>query len=138
MLNKTLIMGRFVDDPVLRYTPSNTALTSFTIAVGQDGKNSDGSERQADFIDCVAWRSTAEFICRNFKRGKLAVIAGRLTTRVWKDRHEQSRKTTELVAGDIYFAGGKDEEKHADMYAGAAAEYESLAPMADDETDFPF
>lgn len=93
MLNNCIIMGRLIADPELRHTNSGVACCSFTLAVERDGKpNEQTGQRAADFIDCTAWRNTAEFICKWFSKGCVAVAAGRMQTRTWKDRHDQSRK----------------------------------------------
>ena len=92
MLNNCIIMGRLTAAPELRHTNSGTSCCSFTLAVERDGKpNEQTGQRTADFIDCVAWRNTAEFICKWFSKGRMAVAAGRMQTRAWKDRHDQSR-----------------------------------------------
>lgn len=91
MLNSCIIMGRLTADPELRHTNSGVACCSFTLAVERDGKpNEQTGQRAADFIDCTAWRNTAEFICKWFSKGRVAVAAGRMQTRTWKDRHDQS------------------------------------------------
>ena len=90
MLNNCIIMGRLTADPELRHTNSGVACCSFTLAVERDGKpNEQTGQRAADFIDCTAWRNTAEFICKWFSKGRVAVAAGRMQTRTWKDRHDQ-------------------------------------------------
>ena len=105
MLNNCIIMGRLTADPELRHTNSGVACCRFTLAVERDGKpNEQTGQRAADFIDCTAWRNTAEFICKWFSKGRVAVAAGRMQTRTWKDRHDQSRKSTELQVESMYFA----------------------------------
>ena len=85
MLNSCIIMGRLTADPELRHTNSGVACCSFTLAVERDGKpNEQTGQRTADFIDCTAWRNTAEFICKWFSKGRMAVAAGRMQTRTWK------------------------------------------------------
>ena len=81
MLNQIVILGRLTRDPELRYTQSGTAVTSFTLAVDRDSKNKETGERQTDFIDCVAWRNTAEFAANYFSKGRMAVVEGRLQSR---------------------------------------------------------
>jgi single-strand DNA-binding protein len=106
MLNNCIIMGRLTADPELRHTNSGVACCSFTLAVERDGKpNEQTGQRAADFIDCTAWRNTAEFICKWFSKGRMAVAAGRMQTRTWKDRHDQSRKSTRLKACILRTAG---------------------------------
>lgn len=103
MLNCINIMGRLTATPELRYTDSNTAVTSFTIAVDRDFGKTETGEKQTDFIDCVAWRSTAEFICKYFKKSSMAVISGKLQVRNWTDKNNNSRRSAEIVVNDIYF-----------------------------------
>ena len=103
MLNHITIMGRLTRDPELRYTQSQTPVASFTLAVDRDFGSRDGGERQTDFIDCVAWRSTAEFVSKYFHKGSMAVAAGRLQLRDWTDRDGNKRRSAEVVVDNIYF-----------------------------------
>lgn len=107
MLNVAVLMGRLVDTPELRHTPQNIAVTSFTLAV--DRPKISGKESQADFIDFVAWRSTAEFICKYFRKGQLMAIEGSIQTRIYRDREGNKRKAFEVVADDAHFTGEKKE-----------------------------
>lgn len=107
MLNKIFIMGRLVADPELRHTQSGTAVATFRMAVDRDFKEKDTGERKADFINVVAWRSTAEFIARNFTKGRMAVVAGYLQMRDWTDKEGNKRTTAEVVADNVYFADRK-------------------------------
>lgn len=106
-LNSISIMGRFTRDPELKFTQSDTPVTSFTLAVDRDFKNKETGERGADFIDCVAWRNTADFICDYFTKGSKAVVSGRLMTRNYEDKEGIKRKVTEIVVENIYFAESK-------------------------------
>lgn len=110
MLNKTILMGRFTADPELRRTNSGTATCSFTLAVERDGKPDENGKHPTDFPDFVAWRATAEFICKYFRKGRMAIVEGRTQTRTWKDRHDQSRKSTEIIVDNIYFGDSKKED----------------------------
>ena len=103
MLNHITIMGRLTRDPELRYTQSQTPVASFTLAVDRDFGSRDGGEKQTDFIDCVAWRSTAEFVNKYFQKGSMAVVAGRLQIRDWTDREGGKRRSAEVVVDNIYF-----------------------------------
>jgi single-strand DNA-binding protein len=103
MLNHITIMGRLTRDPELRYTQSQTPVASFTLAVDRDFSSRDGGERQTDFIDCVAWRQTAEFVSKYFSKGSMAVVSGRLQIRDWTDREGGKRRSAEVVADNIYF-----------------------------------
>ena len=106
MLNKIFIMGRLTRDPELRRTQSGTAVTSFTLAVDRDFKSQSG-EKETDFIDVVAWRSTAEFAAKYFTKGRMAVVEGRLQIRPWTDKEGNSRRSAEVVADNIYFGDSK-------------------------------
>ena len=103
MLNHITIMGRLTRDPELRYTQSQTPVASFTLAVDRDFGNRDGGEKQTDFIDCVAWSSTAEFVSKYFQKGSMAVVSGRLQIRDWTDREGGKRRSAEVVVDNIYF-----------------------------------
>lgn len=107
MLNSIIIMGRLVRDPELRTTQTGIPVTSFTLAVDRDYKNRDSGEKSTDFIDVVAWRQTAEFICKYFAKGRMAVAEGRLQIRDWKDREGNNRRSAEVVADNVYFGDSK-------------------------------
>lgn len=113
MLNEIVIMGRFTRDPELRYTQSETPVTSFTLACDRD-RESNG-ERATDFIDCVAWRSTAEFVSKYFWKGALAVVKGRLQIRDWEDTDGTKRRSTEIVVEHIYFGGARRDGDRVDQ-----------------------
>lgn len=113
MLNHITIMGRLVRDPELRYTQSQTPVASFTLAVDRDFAGRDGGDRQTDFIDCVAWRQSAEFVSKYFHKGSMAVVAGRLQIRDWNDRDGNKRRSAEVVAENIYFGESKRREEGA-------------------------
>ncbi len=106
MLNVAVVMGRLVADPELRHTANDVAVTSFTLAVDRAYVKS-GTERQADFIDIVAWRSTAEFVCRYFKKGQMMAVQGAIQTRTYTDRDGNKRKAFEIVADNVSFADSK-------------------------------
>jgi len=107
MLNRIIIMGRLVRDVELRHTQSGTSVASFTLAVDRDFKNKDTGEKSTDFIDVVAWRSTAEFVSRYFTKGRMAVVEGRLQIRDWTDKDGGKRKSAEVVADNVYFGDSK-------------------------------
>ena len=106
MLNKIILMGRLTRDPELRRTGSGTAVTSFSLAVDRDFKSQSG-EKETDFIDVVAWRSTAEFVAKYFTKGRMAVVEGRLQIREWKDKDGNNRRSAEVIAENIYFGDSK-------------------------------
>ena len=109
MLNKIILMGRLTRDPELRRTQSGTAVASFTLAVDRDYKPQDG-ERETDFIDIVAWRGTGEFVSKYFTKGRMAVVEGRLQVRDWTDKDGNKRRSTEVVADNVYFGDNKRSE----------------------------
>ena len=100
-MNKATIIGRFAADPELRQTGSGVPVTSFTLAV--DRPYTKGNDRQTDWIDVVAWRNTAEFICKYFQKGSPIVIEGSIQTRLWEDKAGQKRKSVEIVADSVEF-----------------------------------
>lgn len=108
MLNKVILMGRFAADPELRHTQSGTPVCSFRLAVERDFKDKDGS-RQTDWLDCVAWKGTAEFISRYFSKGRLVVVEGSLQTRSWTDKEGNKRVSVEAIVSSAYFADSKKE-----------------------------
>lgn len=106
MLNHITIMGRITKDIELRRTPAGVAVASFTLAVDRDFKGNNG-EKETDFIDCVAWKNTAEFVEKFFGKGRMAVVSGRLQIRTWKDKDGNNRRTAEVVADNVYFGDSK-------------------------------
>lgn len=107
MLNHIVIMGRLVRDPELRRTGNGIAVASFTVAVDRDFKSGENGQKETDFIDCVAWRSTGEFVSKYFSKGSMIVVSGRLQGRSWTDKDGNKRKTTEIVAANCYFGESK-------------------------------
>ena len=112
MLNCAVIMGRLTADPELKHTPSDIAVTSFSVAVNRSYAKQ-GEQREADFIDVVAWRSTAEFVCKYFGKGQLIVVQGMLQTRTYTDTKGNKRKVVELVADQVHFGESKKETQQA-------------------------
>ena len=106
MLNVAVLMGRLVADPELRHTPNDVAVTSFTVAVDRSYVKS-GTERQADFIDIVAWRGTADFVCKYFRKGQLIAVQRAIQTRSYTDSQGNKRKAFEIVADNVHFAESK-------------------------------
>ena len=119
MLNHITIMGRLTRDPELRRTGSGIAVASFTVAVDRDFGGRDGGEKETDFIDCVAWRQTGEFVSKYFTKGSLIVVSGRLQIRSWTDKDGNKRRTAEVVAENVYFGGSKrDSDSGNSSYGG--------------------
>ena len=110
MLNHITIMGRLTRDPELRRTGSGIAVASFTVAVDRDFGGRDGGEKETDFIDCVAWRQTGEFVSKYFTKGSMIVVSGRLQIRNWNDKDGNKRRTAEVVADNCYFGDSKRDE----------------------------
>ena len=148
MLNHIDVMGRLVRDPELRYTQSNTPVTSFTIAVDRDFGKTESGDRQTDFIDCVAWRSTAEYINKYFTKGRMVVVSGRLQLREWVDKNENKRRSAEVVVENIYFGDSRrDGESHPasssnsdrfDFGPGRSADTPSPFEELEDDGELPF
>ena len=155
MLNKIFIMGRLTRDPELRRTQSGTAVTSFSLAVDRDYKSQSG-EKETDFIDVVAWRSTAEFVSKYFTKGSMAAVSGRLQIREWTDREGGKRTTAEVVADNVYFGESKRRDggdaprpaapsASAPAHRGSYGGYDNVpqggsafSELDDDDGDLPF
>ena len=162
MLNHITIMGRLTRDPELRRTGSGIAVASFSLAVDRDYSPRDGGERETDFIDCVAWRQTGEFVSKYFTKGRMAVVSGRLQIRSWTDKDGNKRRTAEVVADNVYFGDSKrDNNDGGNAYgnnnyggnaynapapapsfggysAPAAAPASDFAMLEDDDAQLPF
>ena len=109
MLNHITIMGRLTRDPELRRTGSGIAVASFTVAVDRDYSGKDGGEKETDFIDCVAWRNSGEFVSKYFTKGRMIIVSGRLQIRPWTDKDGNKRRSAEVVADNCYFGDSKKE-----------------------------
>ncbi len=120
MLNHITIMGRLTRDPELRRTGSGIAVASFTVAVDRDFGGRDGGEKETDFIDCVAWRQTGEFVSKYFTKGRMIVVSGRLQIRSWTDKDGNKRRTAEVVADNCYFGDSKRDNDGGNAYGGNA------------------
>ena len=137
MLNHIVIMGRLTRDPEQRYTQSQVPVASFTVACDRDFSGRDGGDKQTDFIDCVAWRQTGEFVSKYFTKGSMAVVSGRLQIRDWTDRDGNKRRSAEIVADNVYFGESKrsrDEGGYAAPMGGGSA----FAELDDDDGELPF
>lgn len=136
-------MGRFVRDPELRHTQSGTPVTSFTLAVDRDFKSRESGEKGVDFIDCSAWRGTAEMICKYFSKGRLSVVEGRLQIKEWKDRDGNNRRAAEVVTENIYFADSKksdgaQQEPAPSSYGEPSSAGGGFHAIDDEDGDLPF
>lgn len=139
MLNHIVIMGRMTRDPELRRTASGTAVASFTLAVERDFAGKDNSEKETDFIDCVAWRKTGEFVSKYFTKGRMACVVGSLQLRDWTDKDGNNRRSAEVVANNVYFADSKNATENGNTRPTAAAPAAGgFAPMDCDDEELPF
>ena len=149
MLNHIVIMGRLTRDPELRRTGSGVAVTSFSLAVDRDFGKTESGEKETDFIDCVAWRQTGEFVSKYFAKGRMAVVSGRLQIRNWTDKEGNKRRTAEIVADNVYFGDSKrdGDAPNGSYTAPAFGGYTAPAPsapasdfamLADDDAQLPF
>lgn len=162
MLNHIVLMGRLVRDPELRRTQAGVAVTSFRIAVDRDFGNRETGEREADFIDVVAWRQTGEFVSKYFAKGRMAIVSGRLQMRNWTDNQGNKRTSAEVVADNVYFGDSKRDSEgggysgnnnasrsYGDSYASSNGGYAApaapassaasdFAMLEDDESELPF
>ena len=134
MLNRVILMGRLTADPELKQTPNGISVTSFSLAVDRNF-TSRGAERQTDFINCVAWRQTAEFISRYFAKGRMMAVEGSLQVRNYVDKNENKRQAVEVVVDQAYFADSKPSGDSAQSHATTPAveNFEEL-----DDEDVPF
>ncbi len=146
MLNTCALMGRFTRAPELRYTQSGTPVAAFSLAVERDFKDSNG-DKGVDYIDCVAWRNTAEFIDKYFTKGSAAVVHGRLQMRTWTDQSGNNRKAVEVKVEEIYFAGSKPagQSTQAEQRGGYdnaqpqyTPRYNAFEDLEDEDGDLPF
>jgi len=153
MLNHITIMGRLTRDPELRRTASGVAVASFTLAVDRDFSGKDSGEKETDFIDCVAWRQTGEFVSKYFSKGRMAVVDGRLQIRGWTDKDGNKRRSAEVIADSVYFGDSKKDNDGSSGNGGYNAPtnggynapgYAAPAPMSDfaelddDDAQLPF
>ena len=116
MLNHIVIMGRLTRDPELRRTGSGIAVASFAVAVDRDIPNKESGERETDFIDCVAWRGTGEFVSKYFQKGSMIVVSGRLQIRGWTDKDGNKRRSAEIVADNVYFGSSRRDDASNGSY----------------------
>ena len=143
MLNHITIMGRLTHNPEMRTTQSGVAVASFTLAVDRDFGGRDGSEKQTDFIDCTAWRHTAEFVSKYFSKGRMAVVSGRLQIDNYTDNDGNKRKSAKVVADNIYFGdskkdgatGGQSNGQNTEQITPASA---GFVPVDVDDGELPF
>ena len=132
MLNKIVIMGRLTRDPELRRTGSGIAVASFTVAVDRDFGPKDGEDKETDFIDCVAWRGSGEFVSKYFTKGSMIVVSDRLQIRNWNDKEGNKRRSAEVVADNVYFGESKRSGAQSGQqtsYPGPVSSYPETSAM---------
>ena len=145
MLNHIVLMGRLTKDPELRRTGSGIPVASFTLAVDRDFSMK-GQEKETDFIDVVAWRSTAEFAAKYFSKGRMAMVSGRLQIRNWNDKDGSKRRSAEVVADNVYFADSKQDggtaspayPAYPSQGGGYSAPQEDYAVVDEEDSELPF
>ena len=138
MLNKAILMGRLTRDPEMRYTQNNTSVTSFTLAVNRDRKDTNG-EFQTDFIDCVAWGRQGEFVKQWFTKGMLAIVVGRIQSRNWEDKNGNKRTTIEINVDEMQF--GETKKARENKYSAqpyVTPDASDFSELGDDDGDVPF
>lgn len=145
MLNHITIMGRLTRDPELRRTGSGIAVASFSLAVDRDFSSRESGEKETDFIDCVAWRHTGEFVSKYFTKGRMAVVSGRLQIRRWTDDAGNNRRTAEVVADNVYFGDSKRDSDSTGAAVPAPTYTPPIVPsqqefelLDDDDAALPF
>lgn len=139
MYNRVGIMGRLAQDPEMRRTNGGAAVVTFTLAVDRDYKTRDTGERETDWIDCVAWRKTGEFVQQYFRKGRMALVEGKLQVRNWVDRDGHKRRSTEVLVDDIYFCGDPPKrEDSRSSYAAAPAPTYGKYEELDSKEELPF
>ena len=154
MLNHITIMGRLVRDPELRRTGSGVAVASFCVAVDRDFAPKDGGERKTDFINCVAWRQTGEFVSKYFAKGRMIVVDGRLEMRDWTDKEGNKRTSAEINVANAYFGDSKRDGDNSGSFGGgysapassgfggysapSGAPASDFAMLSDDDAQLPF
>ena len=121
MINKVILMGRLTCDPEMRHTNSGTPVTTFSIAID----NGYGDNKRTDFVNCIAWNKTAEFVTKYFAKGKMIIVIGRITTRSWETQDGKRAYATEVVAQEVNFGESKSSQQTA-----------TQPPMQDDDDDF--
>lgn len=151
MLNHIVVQGRLTRDVELRRTTSGVPVASFTLAVDRDFADKTSGEKETDFIDCVAWRSTAEFVDKYFNKGRMAIVSGRLQIRSWTDKDGNKRRNAEIVADNVYFGDSKNSNSGGSSnvtdgsgnFTGfipnsVAAPASDFAMLTDDDAQLPF
>lgn len=138
MFNHVGLQGRLTADPELRYTQQGTAITSFTLASDTGRKTKDGA-KITHFIECVAWRAQAEFVCKYLSKGRLVLVEGELSSRNYEDKDGKRRKAVEITVGSVHFCDSKkDGQSAGGDFADPGAYSDGFAEIDDDAGDLPF
>ena len=145
-LNKIILMGRLGKDPELRTTPAGVPVASMLLAVDRNFKDKETGEKATDWIDVVVWRSTAEFVAKNFTKGRMAVVEGSLQIREWVDKEGKKRHNAEVVADNVYFGDSRPREEQAGQMSYGRSnstmipnvEMGQYQELRDDSDELPF
>ncbi len=133
MINKAILMGRLTKAPELRHTSAGTPVVSFSIAID----NGYGEKKQTDFVNCVAWNKTAEFVRNYFEKGSMIIVIGRIATRTWEDQSGKKRYATEVVAGEVNFGESKVTRQRQQTQEPAALD-EDFTELLENDDDLPW
>lgn len=143
MLNKVVVMGRLTRDPEIKKVGSDVSVCSFSIVCDRDIVNKQSNERETDFFDVTAWRSTADFVGKYFGKGRMIVVVGRLQKRSYTDKDGNNRSVVDIIAESVYFGDSKKDSESSNN-ASAPASYappaqgNDFAAVGDDDGELPF
>ena len=145
MLNKVFLQGRLVADPELRHTQQGTPVASYRLAVDRDYKSKDSNAQNADFVNVVSWRNTAEFVCKYFTKGRMMLVEGRLQMRDYTDKDGNRRVAAEVVTDNVYFCDSRKDESGTSSGGGygppsgsGGASDGGFAELSDNDGELPF
>lgn len=138
MINKVILMGRLTRDPEMRHTNSGTPVTTFSIAID----NGYGDNKRTDFVNCIAWNKTAEFVTKYFTKGKMIIVIGRITTRSWETQDGKRAYATEVVANEVSFGESKTSPQLNTHQTAAQQptqdDDDDFTPLDEEDDDLPF
>lgn len=139
-INKAILIGRLGSDPEIRYTPSGVAVANFNIATSEEWKDKDTGEKKerTEWHRIVAWRRLGELCGEYLSKGRQVYIEGKIQTRAWEDRDGNKRYTTEIVASDVQFLGGREAAGNARPAAAAASDFQGSPVPEPPDDDIPF
>ena len=133
MINKVILMGRLTRDPEMRHTNSGTPVTTFSIAINSGY----GENQRTDFVNCLAWNKTAEFVTKYFTKGKMIIVIGRITTRSWETQDGKRAYATEVVANEVNFGESKSSQQTATQ-PSMQDDDDDFTPLDEEDDDLPF